>query len=97
MPSRRKKDLGLFLSQDRPKALDLLGFTSQLVFTTTALSNYGLEHGPNPDLAIASARAHNRMMADFCQVDRRLLATGYVPVFIRLSPRGGRAQSAKAF
>jgi len=72
--------LGSFLNQDRPKALDLLGFTSQLVFTTTALSNYGLEHGTDPDLAIASARAHNRMMADFCQVDKRLLATGYVPL-----------------
>ncbi len=72
--------LGSFRNQDRSKALDLLGFTSQLVFTTTALSNYGLEHGDHPALAIASARAHNRMMADFCAVDRRLLATGYVPL-----------------
>ncbi|MFT4820619.1 MAG: putative TIM-barrel fold metal-dependent hydrolase [Candidatus Pseudothioglobus sp.] len=72
--------MGSFLNQDRPAALDLLGFTSQLVFTTTALSNYGLEYGDDPDLAIASARAHNRMMADFCAVDKRLLATGYVPL-----------------
>ncbi len=35
--------LGSFRNQDRTRALDLLGFTSQLVFTTTALSNYGLE------------------------------------------------------
>ncbi|MDZ7684020.1 MAG: hypothetical protein U5O39_02295 [Gammaproteobacteria bacterium] len=68
--------LGAFRNEDRPKALDLLGFTSQLVFTTTALSNYGLEHTGDTDLAIASARAHNRMMTDFCSVDRRLLATG---------------------
>lgn len=72
--------LGSFRNEDRPKALDLLGFTSQLVFTTTALSNYGLEHSGDAELAVASARAHNRMMADFCSVDRRLLATGYVPL-----------------
>ncbi len=72
--------LGAFRNQDRPKALDLLGFTSQLVFTTAALSNYGLEEAGEVDLAVAGARAHNRMMADFCSVDRRLLATGYVPL-----------------
>jgi predicted TIM-barrel fold metal-dependent hydrolase len=72
--------LGSFRKEDRPHALDLLGFTSQLVFTTTALSNYGLEHSDEPELAIAVARAHNRMMADFCAVDERLLATGYVPL-----------------
>lgn len=72
--------LGSFRKEDRPQALDLLGFTSQLVFTTTALSNYGLEHSGDPRLAVASARAHNRMMTDFCSVDERLLATGYVPL-----------------
>jgi predicted TIM-barrel fold metal-dependent hydrolase len=72
--------LGSFRNIDRPKALDLLGFTSQLVFTTSALSNYGLEQSDEPDLAIASAHAHNGMMADFCGVDPRLLATGYVPL-----------------
>lgn len=72
--------LGSFRKEDRPKALDLLGFTSQLVFTTTALSNYGLEYTGDSELALASARAHNRMMTDFCGVDRRLLATGYVPL-----------------
>ena len=72
--------LGSFRPEDRPQALDLLGFTSQLVFTTTALSNYGLEHSGEADLAVASARAHNRMMTDFCSVDQRLLATGYVPL-----------------
>lgn len=72
--------MGSFLNQDRPRALDYLGFTSQLVFTTTALSNYGLEYGNDVDLALAAARAHNRMMTDFCSVDKRLLATGYVPL-----------------
>jgi predicted TIM-barrel fold metal-dependent hydrolase len=72
--------LGSFRNEDRSQALDLLGFTSQLVFTTVALSNYGLEHNGETELALASAEAHNRMMADFCKVDKRLLATGYVPL-----------------
>ena len=72
--------LGAFRNSDRPKALDLLGFASQLVFTTAALGNYGLEEAGEVELAVAAARAHNRMMTDFCSVDRRLLATGYVPL-----------------
>lgn len=72
--------LGAFRREDRPRTLDLLGFASQLVFTTHALGNYGLEEAGRVELALAGARAHNRMMADFCSVDRRLLATGYVPL-----------------
>ncbi len=72
--------LGAFRSADRVKALDLLGFSSQLVFTTVALSNYGLDQGGDPALAVAAARAHNRMNADFCSVDARLLATAYIPL-----------------
>lgn len=72
--------MGAFRNQDRVACLDYLGFTSQLVFTTAALSNYGLDESGNVELAIAAARAHNRMNTDFCSVDRRLLATGYVPL-----------------
>ncbi len=72
--------LGAFRKEDRPKTLDYLGFTSQLVFTSDALDNYGLENGQNNALACEAARAHNRMMVDFCNVDKRLLATGYVPL-----------------
>ena len=75
--------LGAFRKEDRPRTLDLLGFASQLVFTTAALGNYGLEEAGEVDLAIEAARAHNRMMADFCSADRRLLATGYVPLVDR--------------
>ena len=57
--------LGAFVSKDRPKTLDLLGFTSQLVFTTAALGNFGLDEKDLP-LAQAAARAHNRMNSDFC-------------------------------
>lgn len=72
--------LGAFRKNDRPLALDYLGFKSQLVFTTAALGNFGLEEKGERELALAAARAHNRMMTDFCSVDTRLLATGYVPL-----------------
>jgi predicted TIM-barrel fold metal-dependent hydrolase len=71
---------GAFKKDDRPRTLDYLGFTSQLVFTSDALANYGLETGKTNALACEAARAHNRMMADFCSTDKRLLATGYVPL-----------------
>jgi predicted TIM-barrel fold metal-dependent hydrolase len=72
--------LGSFRREDRPRALDQLGFTSQLIFTTWCLGNFDLDHSPEVDLCYAAARAHNRMMTAFCSVDRRLLATAYVPL-----------------
>jgi predicted TIM-barrel fold metal-dependent hydrolase len=72
--------LGSFRREDRPRALDLLGFSSQLVFTTFCLGNFGLDEGGDVDLCYAAAQAHNRMMTNFCAVDRRLLATAYVPL-----------------
>jgi len=72
--------LGAFRNEDRPRTVDLLGFASQLVFTTSALGNFGLEASGNVSLSLAAARAHNRMNAEFCSVDPRLLATGYVPL-----------------
>ena len=72
--------MGSFRKEDRSRALDLLGFASQLVFTTFCLRNFGLDEAENTELGYAAARAHNRMMTDFCSVDRRLLATGYVPL-----------------
>ena len=72
--------LGSFIPSDRPRALDLLGFASQLVFTTFCLGNFGLDHSDDLELAYAAAQAHNRMMTAFCSVDRRLLPTGYIPL-----------------
>lgn len=71
---------GSFRAQDRPHALDLLGFASQLVFTTFCLGNFGFDQGEDMELAYGAADAHNRMMTDFCSVDRRLLACAYVPL-----------------
>src|SRR5271155_5046455 len=72
--------LGSFRRQDRPRALDQLGFTTQLVFTTWCLGNFGLDESRDLDLCYAAAQAHNRMMNWFCGVDRRFLGTGYVPL-----------------
>jgi predicted TIM-barrel fold metal-dependent hydrolase len=72
--------LGAFTKEDRARALDLMGFASQLVFTTFCLGNFGLDESGDVELCYAAARAHNRMMTDFCSVDRRLLGTAYVPL-----------------
>ena len=72
---------GSFLKEDRPGALDLLGFDSQLVFNTFVNSWLLIaERGEDLDFGYGFARAHNRSMIDFCSVDDRLLATGYVPL-----------------
>ena len=75
--------MGAFTNTDRPAALDLLGFASQLIFTTAGLFLTPLEHEGDVDLAVEAARAHNRMMVDYCSVDRRLLPTAYVPLVDR--------------
>jgi predicted TIM-barrel fold metal-dependent hydrolase len=72
---------GSFIPEDRPRALDLLGFSSQLVFNTFHNGRlHDLEHAGDVDLAFAAARAHNRGMLEFCSVDRRLLPSLYVPL-----------------
>lgn len=73
---------GAFYKEDRPRALDCLGFASQLVFNTYVngfMAN--LERTSDDlDLICGVAEAHNRAMLDFCSVDRRLLPTAYVPL-----------------
>ncbi len=72
---------GSFVPEDRSRALDLLGFSSQLVFNT--FHNRRLrdwEHGDDLDFAYGVARAHNRGMVEFCAGDPRLLPTCYVPL-----------------
>ncbi|HEY1443897.1 MAG TPA: amidohydrolase family protein [Acidimicrobiales bacterium] len=72
---------GSFIPEDRPRALDLLGFSSQLVFNTFHNGRlHDLEHGGDLDLVYAAARAHNRGMLEFCSVDHRLLPSLYVPL-----------------
>jgi predicted TIM-barrel fold metal-dependent hydrolase len=73
--------LGAFVKEERPRALDLLGFASQLVFTTAGLGPLATsDRGDDPDVAYGVARAHNRAMLDFCSVDQRLLPVLHVPM-----------------
>ena len=72
---------GSFLPEDRGRALDLLGFSSQLIFNTfhnRRLHDY--EHSGDLDLAYGAALAHNRAMVEFCSADSRLLPSLYVPL-----------------
>lgn len=78
-----------FVAEDRPRAPDLLGFSSQLVFNTfhnRRLRNW--EHGDDGELAVGTARAHNRGMVEFCSVDDRLLPSCYVPPCSTSTPLG---------
>src|SRR3954452_6585079 len=78
----RKNSLavGAVIREDRSRALDLLGFAAQLVFTTTYLDPLReFDINGEVELAYAMARAHNRGIVDFCSVDPRLLPVCYVP------------------
>jgi predicted TIM-barrel fold metal-dependent hydrolase len=68
--------LGAFDPTERVRALDLLGFDAQLVFSTFAATQF---LGDDLELLYGGTRAHNRAMVDFCSVDPRLLAVGFVP------------------
>src|SRR5262245_58370409 len=59
---------GAYFKKDRPKALDLLGFASQLVFNTFVNGHAArLERTSDDlDLIYGVAEAHNRAMLDFC-------------------------------
>jgi predicted TIM-barrel fold metal-dependent hydrolase len=71
---------GSFIAADRPRALDLLGVASQLVFNTFHNGRLADWERHRRDIVYHAARAHNRGMADFCSVDPRLLPTMYVPL-----------------
>ena len=63
---------------ERSKALDDLGFSRQLVFTTFAASQF--LPSQDPDVKYGGARALNRAMAEFCRGDARLIGVGVVPL-----------------
>jgi len=68
--------LGAFDPVERSRALDLLGFEKQLVFSTFAATQF---LGDDFDLLYGGARAHNRAIAEFCAHDDRLIGVGFVP------------------
>ena len=67
--------LGAFDPAERSRALDLLGFDSQLVFSTFAGTQFV---AGDLELLYGGTRAHNRAMVEFCQDDARLIAVGFV-------------------
>jgi len=71
---------GAFDPADRTRALDLLGFRSQLVFSTFASTQ--CELSPDVDVRYAAARALTRGIVDFCSGDRRLLPVTFVPLTV---------------
>jgi predicted TIM-barrel fold metal-dependent hydrolase len=68
---------GAFDPDERSRALDLLGFDKQLVFSTFAPTQF---LDDDFELLYGGTRAHNRAMADFCHHDDRLIAVGFVPL-----------------
>ncbi len=92
---KNHRAIGAVLKEDRPGALDLLGFASQLVFTSTYLGALTrLDRGDDPELAAGLASAHNRGMVDFCSADPRLLPVAYVPVLADLDRAAACAREA---
>lgn len=76
---KEEKALGSFDPADRSRALDLLGFERQLVFST--LSGTVVFNDTLPlETQYAAARAHNRGMAAFCSDDPRLMAVASIPL-----------------
>ncbi len=76
MTSKGWHALGAFDAAERSRALDLLGFDAQLVFSTFAPTQFA---GDDLELLYGGTRAHNRAMAEFCASDPRLLPVGFVP------------------
>ncbi len=70
--------LGAMDTAERSRALDLLGFTSQLVFSTFSLGLFAFSD--DLDAVYGGTRAHNRMMVDFCGDDPRLVSVGFLPL-----------------
>ena len=66
--------LGAFNAVERTRALDLLGFHAQWVFST--FSPGQVLFGHDPVVKYGACRAHNRAMVEFCGADPRLLAVG---------------------
>jgi predicted TIM-barrel fold metal-dependent hydrolase len=70
--------LGAMDSSERTRALDLLGFDSQLVFSTFSVGLFAFDD--DPAVVYGGTSAHNRMMSDFCGGDDRLVAVGFLPL-----------------
>jgi uncharacterized protein len=71
---------GAFHADDRRRALDLLGFRSQLVFSTFAPTQS--EEAPDVEVSYAASRALSRGIVEFCSADPRLLPATFIPLTV---------------
>ena len=69
--------LGAFDRAERSRALDLLGFSGQLVFATFSAM---LFDSKDAEANLAGRAAQNRAVIDFCRADERLLPVAFVPL-----------------
>ncbi len=69
--------LGSFSGTERSKALDLLGFRRQVVFSSFCARP--IFEAP-AHIRYHAARAHNRAMAAFCNADKRLVGVAMIPL-----------------
>lgn len=83
--------LGAIDPTERSRALDLLGFHSQVVFPTFGLSQFAFS--PEDDVLYGGTTALNRAMADFCGSDERLLPIGFLSL---RNPERAAAAAAEA-
>jgi predicted TIM-barrel fold metal-dependent hydrolase len=75
--------LGAFDPAERTRALDLMGFNRQLVFTSLAMGQFWgvfAQCEYNLDLLYGGAAAVNRAISDFCKDDQRLIPVGFLPL-----------------
>jgi predicted TIM-barrel fold metal-dependent hydrolase len=70
--------LGAVFPEERSRALDLMGFGAQLVFSTYSINQF--ISASDPEVRNGGARAHNRGVVEFCAADDRLLPVGIVPL-----------------
>jgi predicted TIM-barrel fold metal-dependent hydrolase len=70
--------LGAMDTSERSRALDLLGFSSQLVFSTFSLGLFAFSD--DPEVVYGGTSAHNRMMTEFCGGDPRMVSVGFLPL-----------------
>ena len=70
--------LGSFSGSERSKALDLLGFERQVIFSSFCATK--VFTSPDVDARYAAAQAHNRSVAEFCNQDTRLIGVAMSPI-----------------
>jgi predicted TIM-barrel fold metal-dependent hydrolase len=79
--SKEIQALGAFDGKERSRALDMLGFKKQLVFSThSPAMPFSPRSQITGKLRYGAARAHNRHMVDFCSHDARLIGVGIAPL-----------------